>query len=401
LQSVALLPVALILACAIYDAERRHKRVAACTAAVALALLMASWLLTAYYMAWFTIFFSAVFALCWILITGHWRPRPLLRLAMRYNIMVESGSVAFFVALIPFLIAYLPKIRETGGQGYQAALPYLVFPLDAINVGASNYVWGWLARLRPDAFPSGEHTTGFPPLLLGLAVVALWWSIVRPAATLGRRFVGVPQAYSLTIVLCWLLTLHVGTSSAWKIVDDWVPGAKGLRVVTRFQLFLILPVLLIVTGTFRQRAGEWAQRRPWMLAGVVALLIFEQFGGDVPVQLSRTIDGAALRAVPPPPRACRSFYVVTARRNEPVYVDAARSAIYPHNVDAMLLAELWRVPTINGLSTFNPRDWDFAEPHTMNYDAHVAEYITDKGLEAVCRLNMSEAKPWTTAVHRL
>ena len=394
LQSVALLPVAMLLATAIGQAERQDRRRAACVAAVALALLMAGWLLTAYYMAWFTIFFTAVFVLCWMITAGQWRPRSLLRLAIRYNSIVEIGGIAFFLALIPFLIVYLPKIQETGGQGYQAALPYLVQPLDVINVGPSNYLWGWRLRLRPEAFAGGEHITGYGPLLFGLAMVALWWSLARPTTVGDRQFSGVLRAFALAIVLCWLLTLQVGTFSAWAFVFDWVPGAKGLRVVTRFQLFLLLPVLWIVVAAFRHRASEWAQRRPLLLASTVLLLIAEQFGSDVPVQISRSIDGAALRAVPPPPSACHSFYVVAARRDEPVYVDAARTAVYPHNVDAMLLAELWRVPTINGLSTFNPRDWDFAEPHGASYYARVAFYIAHHRLKSVCRLDVRQARPW-------
>ena len=208
------------------------------------------------------------------------------------------------------------------------------------------------------------------------------------------QFSGALRAFALAIVLCWLLTLQVGSFSAWAFVFDWVPGAKGLRVVTRFQLFLLLPVLLIVMAVFRHRATDWARRRPWLLTVAVALLIVEQFGSDVPVQISRSIDGAALRAVPPPPSGCRSFYVVAARRDETVYVDAARTAVYPHNVDAMLLAELWRVPTINGLSTFNPRDWDFAEPNAANYDARVAFYIAHHRLKKVCRLDVGRAKSW-------
>lgn len=33
---------------------------------------------------------------------------------------------------------------------------------------------------------------------------------------------------------------------------------------------------------------------------------------------------------------------------EPLYISAELHKLYPHNVDGMFLAELWRVPTING-----------------------------------------------------
>lgn len=59
LQSIALLPVAIILAVEICRAEGAGRRRVACSAAAGLALLLAAWLLTAFYMAWFTIFFGA------------------------------------------------------------------------------------------------------------------------------------------------------------------------------------------------------------------------------------------------------------------------------------------------------------------------------------------------------
>ena len=80
--------------------------------------------------------------------------------------------------------------------------------------------------------------------------------------------------------------------------------------------------------------------------------------------------------------------------NEPVYINAELNALYPHNVDAMFLAELWRRPTINGFSTFNPPDWQFGDPLAAGYDARALAYIRRHGLRHVCQLDMREARPW-------
>ncbi|WP_353205654.1 hypothetical protein [Sphingomonas sp.] len=394
LQSIALLPVAMLLGVAVASAEREGRRTAACCAAAGLALLLAAWLFTAFYMAWFTIFFGAIFALCWVVMSGQWRPMALLRVVVRHNAVLEVGGIVFAIAAIPFLSVYLPKARETGGQAYQAVLPYLVLPLDPVNVGAANYVWGWLVRLLGDAMPEGEHGTGIPLLLFVLAIVAMWQVVVRRRAVGGDAVDAGFRAFAAAILLCWLLTIRVGSVSAWALVYDLVPGAKGMRVVLRFQLFLILPVLLLVIGAWRRCARDWAGRRPVLLAGILALLIAEQFGSDVPVQVSRTQDGAALWSLPPPPKDCRSFYVVSARRDAPLYIDAERTALYPHNVDAMLLAEHWRLPTINGFSTFNPPDWNFADPAAANYDSRIATYAVRHSLSKVCRLDARSPQVW-------
>ena len=395
LQSITLLPVAMILAVAIGRAEQERRRTAACVAAAGLAVVLAAWLFTAFYMAWFTIFFGATFIMCWLAIGDRWHPAALIRVVGRHRLVWWVGGIAFAIAVVPFLAVYLPKVRETGGQAYPAVRDYLVLPLDPLNVGSANYVWGWLVRLAGDAMPGGEHASGVPLLSFGLGAVGSWHVVVRRRAVGGETVGGAFRAFSAAILVCWLLTLRIGSVSAWALVYDFVPGAKGMRVVLRFQLFLILPLLLLIVGAWRRRAEDWATRRPLLLTATLALLVVEQFGGDVPVQVSRTRDGMALWSLPAPPPDCRSFYVVTARRDEPLYVDAARTALYPHNVDAMVLAEIWRLPTINGFSTFNPPDWNFADPRATDYDARVAAYEARHGLPRLCRLDAHAAAMWS------
>ncbi|MEP7005282.1 MAG: hypothetical protein ABI810_04830, partial [Sphingomonas bacterium] len=109
LQSVALLPVAMMLAIATVRSEREQRYRRARLLAVALAALMAAWLLTAYYMAWFTIFSAGLFAICWCALSGNWRPVALLRLVRRHAGTLACAAGAFIVLIIPFLIVYLPK----------------------------------------------------------------------------------------------------------------------------------------------------------------------------------------------------------------------------------------------------------------------------------------------------
>ncbi|MDQ1158374.1 hypothetical protein QE385_002701 [Sphingomonas sp. SORGH_AS 950] len=194
LQSVALLPVAMILAIGCVRAEGRGDGIAARWRAVALAALMAAWLLTSYYMAWFTIFSACLFVLCWAMLSGNARPAALAGLVRRHGGTLAWGGGAFAVLILPFLAVYLPKLRETGGEGYYEMLGYLVTPgIDMINVGPGNYLWGWLFRplfsllhalfpddpLLPGRVLGGEHEAGFPPLLCALLLVAAWRIVVR------------------------------------------------------------------------------------------------------------------------------------------------------------------------------------------------------------------------------
>jgi hypothetical protein len=277
-----------------------------------------------------------------------------------------------------------------------------------VNVGPGNYVWGWLFaplhallhHLLPDdpnlprRVLGGEHEAGFPLAMVALLLVAAWRIVVRRRVGAGEAPVTL-RAFTLAMMVAWLLTLQFWYASPWLLVFELVPGAKGLRTVSRYQLWLTLPFLLIIVAGWRAQAARLRGERPAWLAAIVALLVAENLGAETPAQLSRTEQRAALSDIPPPPRDCRVFYVTASRVTEPLYISEELHKLYPHNVDGMFLAELWRVPTINGFSTFNPPDWNFGDPMAADYDARVRVYVGRHGLRDVCRLDMRRSQPWS------
>ena len=353
------------------------------------AALIAAWLLTAYYMrAWFTIFFAALFALCWgwgrCWMSGRnggpahcwaWRGRHWATLA--------CTAAAFALFVTPFLITYLPKSRETGGQDYWQMLGYLVTPIDLINVGPDNYLWGWLFRpllaLVHAVLPSdpdlpnrvlrGEHETGFAPILFVLAVTAAWRIVVRRSIGGDRPASAELRAFALATIILWVLTLQLWVLSPWGLVFELVPAAQG-------------PAGRLARAIVPRAPGPAAGRRGLARPGdAISQAQAMAGGGAARPARRRTAQCRIARAAQPfgpaprslgdlaPPAGCRSFYVVSARPGEPLYRNAEMNARYPHNVDAMFLAERWRVPTINGDATFTPPDWRFTNPLAADYDA--------------------------------
>lgn len=387
---VALLPVAMMLAAAAWRAERDGRQAHARLLGAAWGALMAAWLSTGFYFAWFALFFALVLAGCWAGVTGTWRPRRAIALLRPHlgTLAVVAGVSALL--LLPFLSVYLPKVWETGGHGVTGVKRYLITPVDWINVGPGNLLWGWtqapLATLAGAAGVEGEHQSGFPLILFGLYVGAT----VRVL----RRDGGFLKAFALAIAISWLLTLKLGPLSPWQAVYEIVPGARGLRVVLRYQLFLALPVLLLVFAAFRARIEAMLASAPLAAAGLALLLVAEQVNADTGAEMPRSLHLAELETVPRPPPGCASFYVVTARPHEPLFREPRLHRLYPHNVDAMYLAERWRVPTVNGFSTFNPPGWNFADPLAADYDARVLAHADAHGLHGLCRLDMRDVQPW-------
>ena len=400
IQSLALLPLLASLAILAIRAERNRERRARIFAALAAALL-GLWLVTAFYFAWFTIYFSIVLAACWLWLTGSWRPSVLNALVRAHRCTATTFMGSLVVASIPFLLVYAPKKLETGGHGFM--ISYLVQPTDLLNVGEHNLIWGWMIRglsivvhaIAPAggglerALLGGEHESGFPLLLFGLVCAAAYRLIRQRGDT---RF---PRVFAVAIVVSWALTLRIWQVSPWILVHYLVPAASGLRVVLRYQLFLVLPTLLLVGFAFRDDLAQLWRRRPWVAGALLAPLVVEQVNFAQPAQLSRKAQLAAFNAIPAPPAGCDVFYIAVARPGEAIFTNPRLDALYPHNVDAMFLAQRWRLPTINGFSTFNPPDWNFAAPYSADYDSRVMTYAAQHGLRGICRLDMRAPKPWS------
>lgn len=352
---------------------------------ISLGAFYAAWLLTSFYMAWFCGLFALFFCALRALLSTPQERMTARRVLRRHWRPLLATAVLFLLFCLPFLALYLPKARETGMHDYRAVLQFTPSLLDVFDVGADNLLFGWLDRwinssIRP-GFPSyGERTTGFPPgllLLFGAAVFQIW----RGKASAGLR------AMAGAAVLSWILMLHVGSASLYPLIYGLVPGAKAVRVVARYQIFLAAPVIGLVVVFLAHHARRWNR---WALALLCLLLATEEINLADNRQLDREAQLARLEAIPPAPPQCRSFYVSKADLlRTGIYTDG----IYRHSADAMVLAELLHLPTINGYASFVPPDYYLFFPDSPDYAKRVIGHAARYGLEGLCGLDM-KARRW-------
>ena len=91
-------------------------------------------------------------------------------------VLASTFAASFIVALIPFVLIYLPVMRNIGPRSFAEYLLYAPQFIDAINVGPSNIFWGREHRhLVPDRPAAGSE--------LLIAITPLVWVLVG-AATL-------------------------------------------------------------------------------------------------------------------------------------------------------------------------------------------------------------------------
>jgi uncharacterized membrane protein YsdA (DUF1294 family) len=379
-----------------------QRRAFALLAVAALALDLE--LLTAYYDAWFFVFWTAIL-LALALALG--RTRALLvSFARRYVWPVAGGVGVFVVGLVPFLLIYLPVLRDVGTQPYAAAVAYIPEPRSFLLAADQNYIWqGLTTHLLGAHDPDygrrlnigAVATVGW--LALSVLALLLVWRSRRAAAGEESR---VDERTALLVLALGILAVDVVLvlalqyhgHSPWKIVYHVVPGAKGLRAISRDVIVLALPMAMVFAVAIH-RLSAWVLRHPPGLArsglGAVLLLVLafavvEQLNGNsYGVSYSIPAENAHLqRLAARLPTGCSAFYLALA----PGHPHPLNRIQYQH--DAMFVSIIDHVPTLNGRSAIPPRDWLLYAIKSPDYERNVRDWIQKQHIRGrVCRLAVS------------
>ena len=392
LLSVGFAPVLGCLVFAAGQALLRHDAARAAGWGCAAALLFDAWLLTAFYMLWFMLFFSALaLAATAVLAAGGQAPgwRAWLR-APRWP--VGLAAAVLLAGAAPFVLTYWPTARLTGMHPVAQAMIFVPAPLDLLNVGQHNLLLGrlnaWLnAVLRPGAALEGEWAVGFPWFALALSLVGCGAALLSAPGP-GRLFW---RAASAAFLVSLALCVGVNGHTLWRYVYSTVPGAAAVRVICRYLLFLGFPSTLLAIHAL--------SRRRWPTAVAVAavlLLVGEEITTQPQSALSRTEELAFLAAIPLPPASCKAFAVVQPRTPSATEAPAYALPLVP-NTDGMLVAEWLHVPTLNGHASFLPAHFGLGFAAGPFFHDRVRRAVIDRGLgPRTCGLDL-ERRRWEAA----
>ncbi len=252
---------------------------------------------------------------------------------------------------------------------------------DLLNLGAGHPVWGRL--LAPFGLPVvteviGERQMGASPPVWLLAALGLGVLLRR-----GWRGLSVGQRG----LLLTAIAVALGTAAQFRYLDRfgtpwylvwlYVPGAQAIRTTFRSQIIAMLPiaglVAIAIDAAMRQVRPGPAQAGAF--AGLALLLALDT--QPVHHHLSAREQRARLAAAPTPPPSCRSF-ALAAHQPEP----GRKWFALPS--DAMMLALHWRIPTLNGNSSWWPPGWDMLFIHRPGYTEALQSWVTQNRLEGAC-----------------
>lgn len=358
-------------------------------------LLLSGWLITTFYMAWFYIFFFiTTFVVFLFFFAFNKKQLPKIEINKKISVVaVIFPMVVFLISIIPFLIVYLPKMGETGGHAMASILAYAPSLGNILNPGNDNLLFGVVAKyIYSTYFPEvnrvGEFNIGFPPIILLLTLYSLYFFAKAKLSSLRNIFT---VSISVSIIISLLFILKVNGHSLWEVIWHVVPGAKGMRVTARYALFIIFPLSLFAALFLAQLESKLPK---FLLIILSLVLIIEQINFATNQGLERSVQMAFINSVPQPPSSCASFFVTGQRPGEyPIDPSHNTLNLYPHNVDAMFISEYFGLRTINGFSSFNPKDWDFKLGPQSTYVARVFNYAKKHNIEqGLCEYDLYSSK---------
>lgn len=390
--SVSLAPVMAVLIHGWVVSISRRRPKAVVLWGLAGSALYAVWLMTSFYMAWFFVFFGTFVFIAYLVIGGRGVIGPIAAAVREQVLAIGAVGAAFLLFNIPFLSLYLPKAFETGIHSFTEVSNFTLAPLDIVRVGDRNLLYspimGWLDNtLPPGVIGLPGFASGFPFILLfcfGCGAVWLW----RSRKTLSAEKI-LLYAVAIAAIVTWILALHVGDATLWWFVYHLFPGAKAPRVVVSYEFFLTVPVIVVALAYLSHNRLRITMP---ILGLICVLLAVEELNMAPFLLLSHGQEVQRLASVPRPPATCKSFFVTHER---PQGLWPGIDASYSHNVDAMIIAESIRIPTINGMSTFTPPGWNLRDPEAPDYMNRVKSWVALHPVPGLCRLDL-RSLTWTT-----
>jgi hypothetical protein len=302
------------------------------------------------------------------------------------------------LGLIPLVLIYGPAFLEIGGKPYSEVKMMIPNLWAYLWMGPSHAWWGWIGDQVPELqnLPvESEMRLGFG---LALTLMAVGAVIATPMKLRNRANLpgagreprcsfGVAALLSAFLICLWAFS-YAGFSP-WWLAYRLIPGASAIRALGRWSVFLGLPLSILFAAFVDdawKRTGEFKNTFR-SLAGKGLLLVFA---------------GCALyeqTAFPPAPSFDKRMELVRLERLSeklprdagPFYVSVRPGLLKGSyggplsatdiQMDAMLISAVRGIPTLNGYSGANPRDWGLYKVRSPFYPKYVRDWISRTGLQ--------------------
>jgi hypothetical protein len=309
------------------------------------------------------------------------------------------GVIAIgLISLFPFIYAYYPKSLESGTRIYEDISFATLTPENLFQLGDSNRFYSpiytkILQFLSPNYVQDTweYYNMGISLFIFILALGALFY--LRKSTELTNKLI---LALLISAFFSLILILRLNDQSLWELVFYSIPGAKALGVVNTFMLILSLP--LYIGAIFFISKINLSKL---LLIPLILFLFLSEYNSPL-LQLDRQTQARMNLVVENPLPTCESFYVTGWQDQEKFYgLWEWVNNQYGHNTSAMMIAQIVNLPTLNGMASFIPKDYDLVgpngtafSPNSDEYKQKISSYIERFELQGVCELDLN-TKKWS------
>jgi hypothetical protein len=241
------------------------------------------------YIGYFLILAIGPFCLFLFLLGRRWNAISAFIKSADRGAIVRRGSeyaascIGFVLVLLPLAIPYYQTQRKLGTRSWEEIVPMLPHWRSYLQAPES-YLWGKLLHFG-DILPLPFEQALFLGALPYLGIVAfiyLSWKRRMSSAGSEIRFAMLGVFFLLAV-----LTLYSSGFTLYRYVWAYLPGAGGIRAVTRVALVLIYPVAFIfgsvvthlMTALAPGRAGSKRILRLLLGISVLGLTVLDQTTG--------------------------------------------------------------------------------------------------------------------------
>ena len=359
-------------------------------------LSLAALFFTVYYVSWFFTFVMCLCACIWIvakirrgIFEGN-GIKPALKnviatICARRAPLVAFAA-AFAVGIIPFLLLYIPVMRQSGAWPYDGLHNMMPGVVDLVNTGSANILWGWMSgAMNLEARENfWELSYGVAPITMLMFIAAMAFLVLRLRRGAKDTVDKIALVFGISVVICWALVVKVDGCSLWIIVFHLVPGAGALRALFRFDVVLSFFVLIVIAVFFDRIAAMKKTPAIVSLCAILAVMFAEQFSmSKANDQISRRKLVAFDESIPAPPTDARVFYMA------PSSLDRVSMQIA-----AFSIARRTGIPTLNGYSGTWPAEWHLLDIDRPNYEELVRSWIRHTDVPGLYRFDL-DAMTWT------
>lgn len=387
---IGLIPWLFILVYGFYENinNSRFKRMLYGVLAIALlGIVTLSGFYTAYFVTLFLVILFGVLCVC------SWRAneKPVLRifLFIRKNwLEVSVYIITGIVVLLPSVWVYLPVMREQGARSLTEVMTMLPIWSDFFNVSFDNLIWGKLLEIlfSPSRYMHNDLITGFPFVTLLSFLGCLLYFGKRFRAKDFQFDVRLPLAIGVSISIVMLLILRIFDFSFWIILYTLIPGTSALRAISRYNMFLSLPMGIVLAFGAEALLSRWKTRgsvKPILISVILLFFISENTMTVTRCPWSISQQREQMRKVAPPPKDCDVFVLLDESEN------TEKINPYIYQVYAWMIAVKYNLYTVNGYSGNLPLGWEYIwDPNNLsNYCMGIQEWCKTNNLSDIYAYN--------------